>query len=397
MRRLLFSLLLLLLATVAQAQILVSGRLVDEKQQPVPYASIALADGHAGTASNEVGEFSLKLPSLPQQLIALSIGYERTMVQVTQAGALPADIMLRASAVQLPEVTVRANGEAEELVRRCYAKLLRHRADVQYGRAFYRQKTQQNGRYREFFDAFYDVKLTPRNMPSWVLGEARYALTKGGLSFTNFSAIARQLPVFLLPDNETHKTGLPLGPNGLAQFTFVLHQTLREQGRELAVVDFTPRPGAGQATRGSLYIDPRTASLFRIDQELPAAQMFNMGSNPAVQQERTTAHMVSDFAAYQDSLTRLASTRTTATINLLVRGFSDETTVSGYFFFYEYGPPTLGERYPDTDLLTADLNLIRKRRYNPQFWRENAVIKASPIEETIIRDFEGQKVFGKLD
>jgi hypothetical protein len=396
MPRLLFFLLLLKL-TAAPAQILVSGRLIDEKQQPVPYASIALADGHAGTASNEVGEFSLKLPALPQQLVVLSIGYERAMVQVTQAGPLSEPIVLRASAVQLPEVTVRANGEAEELVRRCYAKLLRHRADVQYGRAFYRQKTRQNGRYREFFDAFYDVKLTPRNMPSWVLGEARYALTKGGLSFTNFSAIARHLPVFLVPDNEPHKTDLPLGPDGLARFTFVLRQTLREQGRELAVVDFAPRPGTGQATQGSLYIDPRTAALFRIDQELPAAQMFNLGSSATVQQERATARMVSDFAVYQDSLTRLASTRTTATINLLVQGFSDETTVSSYFFFYEYGPPTPGERYPDTDLLTADLSLIRKRRYNPQFWRDNAVIKASPIEEGIIRDFEGQKVFGNLN
>jgi hypothetical protein len=397
MRSLLSSLLLLLTITVAPAQILISGRLVDEKQQPVPYASIALADGHAGTASNEVGEFSLRLPVLPQQLTVLSIGYERTTVQVTQAGPLPAAIVLRASAVQLPEVTVRANGEAEELVRRCYAKLLRHRTDVQYGRAFYRQKTQQNGRYREFFDAFYDVKLTPRNMPSWVMGEARYALTKGGLSFTNFSAIVRSLPVFSAPGDEPSKTSLPLSPDGMAKFSFMLRQTLREQGRELAVIYFAPRPGINQATRGSLYIDPRTAMLFRIDQELPAAQMFNLPSNPTLQQERVSARLVSDFAAYHDSLTRLASTRATATINLLVQGFSDETTVSSYFFFYEYGPPTPGGRYPDTDRYTVDLNLIRKRRYNPLFWRDNAVIKASPIEETIIRDFEGQKVFGKLD
>jgi hypothetical protein len=387
----------LLVASSAQAQVLVSGRLVDEKQQPVPYASIALADGSTGTASNEIGEFSLRLRALPQQLTVLSIGYERATIAVTQTGPLPAAIVLRASAVQLPEVTVRANGEAEDLVRRCYAKLLRHRADVQYGRAFYRQKTSQNGRYREFFDAFYDVKLTPRNMPSWVLGEARYALTQGGMSFTNFSALARTLPVFILPHDEPHKTALPLGPDGLAQFTFVLRQTLRENGRELAVVDFAPRSGIAQATRGSLYIDPQTAALFRIDQALPAEQMFNLPANPAVQRERATAHIISDFAAYRDTLTRLASVRATATINLSVQGFSEETSVSSHFFFYEYGPPTPGERYPDTDRLAVDLAPIRKRRYNPQFWRDNAVIKASPIEENIIRDFEGQKVFGKLN
>ncbi len=110
MRR--FSILMLLLAVACsvRAQVLVSGRVLDDRQQPVPYASIALTDGRTGTASNEVGEFSLKLPVLPQQLTVLSIGYERATVPVTQAGPLPAPIVLRASAVQLPEVTVRANG-----------------------------------------------------------------------------------------------------------------------------------------------------------------------------------------------------------------------------------------------------------------------------------------------
>ena len=391
-----FLLLCFLIPFVASAQAVVSGRLVDEQQQPVPYASVALADGRAGTASNEVGEFSLKVPVLPQQLTVLSIGYERATNQVTQAGPLAAPVVLHASAVALPEVTVRANGEAEELVRRCYAKLLRHEHDVQYGRAFYRQKTQENGRYREFFDAFYEVKLTPRNMPSWVLGEARYALTKGGMNFSNFSALTRSLPVFTTAHDASHKTTLPLGPDGLAQFTFMLRKTLREQGHELAVIDFVPRVAGLSAPQGSLYIDTQTAALFRIDQELPAEQMFNMPTSANVQRERATAHLVSDFVAYQDTLTRLASTRATATINLLVRGFSDETKVSSYFFFYEYGPARPGASYPDTDRYAVDLDGIRRRRYNPPFWLESGVIKASPLEEGIIQDFEGQKVFGNL-
>ena len=45
-------LLWLLSAVSAQAQILVSGHLLDERGQPVPYASIALTDGRTGTASN---------------------------------------------------------------------------------------------------------------------------------------------------------------------------------------------------------------------------------------------------------------------------------------------------------------------------------------------------------
>lgn len=382
-------------AVSAQAQFLVSGRLVDERQQPVPYASVTLADGRTGTASNEVGEFSLRLSALPQQLTVLSIGYERATIAVTQAGPLPTPVVLRPSAVQLPEVTVRANGEAEELVRRCYAKLLRHQNDVQYGRAFYRQKTRQNGRYRELFDAFYDVKMTPRNMPGWVLGEARYAFASGGLTLTNFSMFTRMLPLFQSNAATANTTMVPLRADAATYFTFVLRQTLREQGRELAVIDFAPRPGAKSALKGTLYIDPRTAAVFRVEQDMP---VNGVGfSNPKYQVEKMSLRLTTDFVAQDDSLTRVASAHNTMTVNAMAKGFAEETIISSYFFVYEFGAPTPGQKYPDTDPAVVDLAQIKKRRYNPQFWRDNAVIKASPIEETIIQDFEGRKVFGKLN
>lgn len=388
-------LLWLLSAVSAQAQILVSGHLLDERGQPVPYASIALTDGRTGTASNEEGEFSLKLPTLPQQLTVLSIGYERAVIAVAQAGPLPVPVVLRASAVRLPEIIVRANAEAEELVRRCYAKLLRHQADVQYGRGFYRQKTREDGHYREVFDAFYDVKITPRTMPSWVLGEARYALTPGVLTMSNFSVYTRLLPLFVVPDAAV-RTAIPLGPNAVERFGFVLRQTQRDQGRELAVIDFAPRDPADKVSRGTLYIDVRTAALFRIEKEMPSQGLFN-SDNAAIQLTQASLHVITDFSVQNDSLTRVAGTRAVATMRLLVKGVPHESTTTSYFFVYEYGPPTPGQKYRETNQSTVDLAQIKKRRYHPSFWRDNAVIKDSPVEAQIIEDFEGKRVFGKLD
>lgn len=380
---------LLLLAFISPAQTLISGRLVDERQQPIPFASVALADGQTGTASNEAGEFSLRVPALPQQLTVLSIGYERATLAITKAGPLPAPVVLRASAVQLPEVTVRANAEAEELVRRCYAKLLRHEHDVQYGRGFYRQKT------REFFDAFYNVKITPRNMPSWVLGEARYALTPGGLSFSNASVLVRLMALFQT-EPATPATLLgPLRADALSHFTFTLRQTLREQERELAVIDFAPRSGTALALKGTLYLDWRTAAVFRVEREVPASALSF--ANPGFQVERVTMRLTTNYAPQNDSLTRLASVRGVTTINGLLKGFADETVITSSFFIYEYGPAAPGQRYPDTGMNVVDLAAIKKRGYRPEFWRANAVIKDSPIEEGVIQDFEGRKVFGKLN
>lgn len=392
--RLLWALLVLLSGCPAVAQGVVTGRVVDEKGQPVPYASVALADGRTGTATNEVGEFSLRVPALPQQLVVLSIGYGRAGALATQAGALPVVIVLKASAVELPEVTVRANAEAEELVARCYAKLLRHQADAQYGRGFYRQKTRENGHYRELFDAFYDVKLTPREMPSWVLGEARYALVPGILSMKNFSIYTRALPVFQLPGG-TSRTAQPLGPNAAERFRFVLRQTLRDQGRELAVVDFGPRVAGDSVASGTLYIDPRTAALFRFERAMPTAGNFTSG-NPAIQLGLCTLHTTTNFAPLDDSLSRLASTQVVSNIQMTMKGVPSETTTTSQFFLYEYGPPTPGQKYRATPQDVNDLAEIKKRRYHPEFWRDNAVVKDSPVEAQVIQDFESRRVFGRL-
>ncbi|TPG71954.1 carboxypeptidase-like regulatory domain-containing protein [Hymenobacter nivis] len=391
---LLGALLLLCAHGPAAAQGLVTGRVVDEKGQPVPYASVALADGRTGTATNEVGEFVLRVLALPQPLVVLSISYARAGALAVQAGPLATSIVLKASAVALPEVTVRANAEAEELVARCYAKLLRHQADVQYGRGFYRQKTRENGRYREFFDAFYDVKLTPRNMPSWVLGEARYAFVPGIMGLNNFSIYTRALPIFVLP-GETTRTAVPLGPRAAERFRFVLRQTLRDQGRELAVVDFGPRVAGDPVASGTLYIDSRTAALFRFERELPTAGMFT-SSNPTIQFGPCAFRITTNFGALGDSLSRLASTQVVANIQMTVKGVPSETTTTSQFFLYEYGPPTPGQKYHDTAQDVKDLAEIKKRRYHPAFWRDNAVVKDSPLEAQVIEDFEGRRIFGKL-
>ena len=190
------------------------------------------------------------------------------------------------------------------------------------------------------------------------------------------------------------KTLVPLRADAARHYTFVLRQTLREQDRELAVIDFAWRPGAGPGLRGTLYIDPRTAAVFRIEQEMPVNSASF--SNPSYRVEHMLLQLTTDFVTQDDSTTRVASVRNGMTVDATVKGFADQTVISSYFLVYEYGPPAPGRKYPDTDPALVDLAQIKKRRYNPQLWLDNAVIKASPIEESIIQDFEGQRVFGKL-
>lgn len=390
---------LLLSMQVAAAQnSTLTGRVVDEHNRPVPYASVGIKDSQQGTATNEVGEFSLRVGSLPQQLEVLCIGYGTTTSLVSSL-AQPLIIRLPTSAVALPEVRVRnPEAEARELVQRASAKLLRHAAETFYGKAFYRQKTRNNGTYCEFFDAFYDVKFNNRQIEGWDLGESRYAVQPGGFTFTNFSALIRVVLPTFSRQPKREKLLVPLGPKALAQFDFTLKEIQTSQGRELAVIQFEPKPDVRQAApSGLLYIDRQTAALFRREMTFSAGQLLSLNGVPDMQIEADEFRVVSDYLPLSDSLTRLASTR--AQCHLVMRqasGKLDSTHVAANFFFYQYTPRLPGHAYADVPHKSKDLQQVMARPYNPAFWLDNAVLKDSPLDEKLIRDLEGQRVFRRM-
>lgn len=399
MHKLLGLAVLLLWAHWARAQqVTLAGSVVDEQGRPVPYASVSVQGSQQGTATNEVGEFSLRVASLPQRLEVLSIGYAPTTRTVASATE-QLTIVLPASAVALPEVRVRnPEAEARELVQRASAKLLRHSAKTYYGKAFYRQKTQQNGVYCEFFDAFYDVKFTNRQIEGWDLGESRYAVRPGGFTFSNFSALIREaLPTFSKQPRR-EKLLTPLGPQALTQFDFTLKEIQTSQGRELAVVYFEPKPSVQKpAPSGLLYLDRQTAALYRREMMVSLNSLLTLDGADGAQLEADELRVVSDYRPVSDSLTRLASTR--AQCRLLFRlpsGQLDSTQVAASFFFYQYNGRLRGQPYADVPRRSKDLQRVMARPYNPAFWLDNAVVKDSPLEEKLIQDLEGKQVFRRM-
>lgn len=399
MKLLVVSCALLLAAPAIVAQnITVTGQVVDGLQRPIPYASVGVKGSQQGTATNEAGEFNLRVSSLPLQLEVLSIGYAPTTVQVSSAISL-LTVVLPANAVALPEVRVRnPEQEARELVQRASTKLLRHEKQTYYGKAFYRQKTRHNGTYCEFFDAFYDVKFNNRQIEGWDLGESRYAVRPGGFTFTNFSALIRVVLPTFVRNPKREKLLTPLGPQALQQFDFTLKEIQTSEGRELAVVHFEPKMNVTKtAPSGLLYIDRQTAALHRREMLFSARSLLSLNGVPDTHIESDAFRVVSDYTPVADSLTRLASTR--AQCSLVMRqanGKLDSTYVASSFFFYQYTPRLSGHAYADVPRKSKDLQQVMARSYNPAFWLDNAVIKDSPLEEQLIRDLEGQHVFRRM-
>lgn len=386
------------LATLAQAQqVVVKGRVVDEKGQPVAYANIGLPGNEPGTATNEAGEFNLRVPSLPQKLTIVSMGYTTTTVEVRTIAALT--VVLPASTVALPEVRVRNPEQvAVELVQRAFAQLQRHARQEQFGKAFYRQKERHNDKYSEFLDAFYNVRFSNKEVVSWEVEQARYGLVpdNSGVDMTNFSAAIRLIPVFE-PKPSRRTLAVPLSPLAAEQFTFRLREVLQDKGQETAVIDFAPRPDLGQpGTEGTLYLDMATATLRRQESRVPIGDLMSLQFGAGTTLESQSFTLVSDFAPVADSLSRLQAVRAEQTIVLKYQGKPDTTQIDGQLFFYQYTGKPSGKTYKSVGVNYNDLKQVMKQKYDASFWLNREVLRASPVEERVIKDMEQRKAFGSF-
>ncbi|MCG2613266.1 TonB-dependent receptor [Terrimonas sp. NA20] len=94
MNRLILSIILLIPAA-AFAQL--SGRVVNERSQGVPFASVSVKNGSAGTSTDSTGRFSITLPEkYPFTLVVTSVGYRPTEVAVKSSATNDLLVVLQA-------------------------------------------------------------------------------------------------------------------------------------------------------------------------------------------------------------------------------------------------------------------------------------------------------------
>ncbi|MET0463445.1 MAG: TonB-dependent receptor [Chitinophagaceae bacterium] len=94
MNRLIFSIILFIPA-VAFAQL--SGRVVNERSQGVPFASVSVKNGSSGTSTDSLGRFSLTPPEkYPFTLVVTSVGYRPGEVTVKSSAANDLLVVLQA-------------------------------------------------------------------------------------------------------------------------------------------------------------------------------------------------------------------------------------------------------------------------------------------------------------
>lgn len=131
--RYLYQALFILFVTATSNAQTVSGTVMDEGGNPLPFAAIYLPDQKGGTATNQDGYFSIDLPARRFTLVFQYLGYESQEVRVDMTkGDQTLDVTLQPQPVELESVTITSDREdpAYTIMRKAIAKAKFHTQQV---------------------------------------------------------------------------------------------------------------------------------------------------------------------------------------------------------------------------------------------------------------------------
>lgn len=122
--RVCISVLFLIVSLQGAAQsFILSGKITDAKNNPVPFASVILKGTTIGTNSNADGAYSLRLNAGKQELIFQSIGYKKEFKTIELTSNTELNVIMQSDNYELKEVQVKVGEDpAYEVIRQAIKK-----------------------------------------------------------------------------------------------------------------------------------------------------------------------------------------------------------------------------------------------------------------------------------
>jgi hypothetical protein len=153
-----FAIALFFLPSTLCAQI--TGKVMDENGEPLPYATVYVRNTSNGTVTNAEGEYKLTAPKGEQEIVFQYIGYKQAIKKVTVgANTARLDARMEPSNLELGEVVVSSVDPAVRIMRQVIAK-----------RKYYRKKV-ANYSCDTYIKGFYKLVETPKKIMGQEVGD----------------------------------------------------------------------------------------------------------------------------------------------------------------------------------------------------------------------------------
>ncbi len=381
-------------------EITISGKVVDSKTgEGIPYVSIGQFQVSRGTSSNEEGMFIVNIDSSSKELIFSHISYERKAIEVLNSGNVVVELTPRN--YRLDAITVKGKKRqtyVETLVINAYEKALQNAKKEQYGKAFYRQKSQNDTIFSELYEIFYDIRSSGIGIHDWGIQEGRYAMNLDERMITNknFTLLSRiMMPI----QPNTEDFFMPIRPDAGRFYDFEVGRVLDVDGREVAELEFIPKPKLPRpAWQGKVYIDIDNHDILKVDggfvdDRLKVIKITKDGywKNYSLQYEMY-------FRRNKSSTLSLDYIKVDQSFDYFVEDqFQFPVQSSSILTVYEqYNPPKRKRLGGRINYRRSDASILDQLGYDRKFWEDNPILQRTPIEEEVIADFESSRAFGTI-
>ncbi|SRR5258706_6264291 len=398
MRRIPIVWLSLLIAVVSHAQqITITGKVVDRHtKEPLPYASISIANKPIGLITNDQGEFDFHIPSdLRNDIMAVNmLGYKTFEAPVWSLISPNAIVIeMQAAAVLLKEVVITDSLKAGEILRLALLKVESNYPMEPFQiEGFYRDLKKLGGTYISLLEAavkiYDDNYQEPRNKfklrERVALLEVRRSLGYNS-KFTDFFDDDNLLEELLLNNNVRYRQF----PEDDSFFkTLESEEDTYFNGREVFVVahtgDYILRAYIDKATYGIVhleYVNDRTEGM---EKKRGMESRF-------VKLKRSI-----DFKFFEGKLF-LNYINVTSQVNwydLETGKLKFETELQRQLLINHVYPKSHG-RISLTQKMKSYGLQYQDQPYNKKFWDNYNMIKESPLNKKIIQDLEKEEPLEK--
>ncbi|MBK8362662.1 MAG: carboxypeptidase-like regulatory domain-containing protein [Bacteroidetes bacterium] len=301
--------LLFILISVNAKGIVVTGHVVDEKNQPLPFVSVFIAGTSIGTTANVEGEYRLDLNQGTHELTYKMIGYTAKVEKVVvQNSTVTLNMQLNQETVNLKAVVIRADAEdpAYEVIRNAQNKRKFYRDQIKefacdayvkstqrltdHPKSFMGEKIDAN----EFMDTttkmFYlseSVSHLFYKQPNDFKEEMISSKVSGSARTYSFNQSADVL--INLYDNIVNLSGItprgiisPISANAFFSYKYRLEGTFIENGKTINKISVIPKRRSDPVFTGTIYIADddwyiNSADLFITkDQQMEFIDTFRM-------------------------------------------------------------------------------------------------------------------------
>ena len=387
--------------SIKSSKVVVMGAVVNQKQMPVPFATVFIENRSLGTIANNEGKFRFVLPanSVSDTLKVSSLGYESQLVYPNQYLTENLVIKLKRASIPLKEVVVRPE-DPKYIVRESYDRIKKNYSNRHLiMNAFFREASKQDDDYISLSEALIEIKKSSyssqlndlvklvkgRNGTNTSESELVNLVVEGGL----FNGLRLDVVKY---------DSYFFGKDMLDECYYTLKNRIFINGRQTYVIEFKARENRDYAAyQGKLYIDVESLALVRAEFELSREGLKY--SRSLLVKKRPRGYKVKPISAkyvveyrYYNNVWNLHHARSDLSIRVKkVRGKENKGFSCVFTSSSEFVITGITEN-PDKKMpfkvvsKSNDVLVEQVAGTEPQYWiNENIILPEEPLQNTILR------------